>query len=262
LRQTDTVEISDDLFEMLKTYLFYAEKLNGYFDITIKLLKDFWDINSKDSLLPDPNDDGILDTLSKILQDVDFTKISVLENSKRAVFENPKTQIDLGAVAKGFAIDKIKDSLQYYGFNNFIVNIGGDVFISGYKNRKKPIIAGILNPQKKDGVLKSFAMDNGALFTSGNYERFRIAKSGVRVHHIFDTKTGFSVSKNVSLSIRGKNPLVADILSTGLFALSADSILLKIKEFDGYEALVADSLGEIFETEFFTEKNKEKRIEK
>ena len=249
-RQNDTLKISNDLFEMLKIALLYGEKLNGYFDVSIKPLKDFWNIKSQDSFLPDPNDGEISDTLAKILINVDYTKIKILENPNRAVFENPETKIDLGAIAKGFAIEKIKDTLQSYGFNNFIVNIGGDVFVSGSKGSEKPIIVGIRNPQN-NGILKSFAMSKGALFTSGNNERFRIAESGARVHHIFDTKTGFPASKNISLSIMGENPVVADILATGLFALPADSVLIKIKEFGGYEALVVDSSGNMLETGFF-----------
>jgi len=249
-RQSDTLEISSDLFDMLKISLFYGEKLDGYFDVSIKPLKDFWKISSRDSLLPDPNDSAILDDLNEVLQKINYKKISILEEPKRVIFENPETKIDLGAVAKGFAIGKIRDTLQNYGFQNFIINVGGDIFISGRKNGGKAIIAGIRNPQG-DGLLKSFATDGGAVFTSGNYERFRIAKSGARVHHIFDVKTGFSVSKNVSLTITGKNPAVADILATGLFAFPADSILVKIKEFDGYEAFVVDSSGTTFETDFF-----------
>ncbi|MDR0303841.1 MAG: FAD:protein FMN transferase [Chitinispirillales bacterium] len=256
-RQTDTLEISDDLFYMIKTANFYSEKLDGYFDISIKPLKDFWDINSQNSFLPDPKDSSISDTLSQVLRNVDYTKISLLENPKRVVFENPEIKIDLGAVAKGFAIDKIKDTLLNYEFRNFIVNIGGDIFVSGSKVGGAQIIVGIKNPRGGE-VLKTIALNSKAINTSGDYERFRIARSGAKVHHIFDTKTGYPASKNISLSVTGESSLVSDILTTGLFAMPADSILIKIKEFEGYEILLIDSLENLFETDFFTEKRSKK----
>jgi thiamine biosynthesis lipoprotein len=251
-RGNDTVQISDDLFEMIKIAEFYSEKLDGYFDISIKPLKDYWDINGDGKFLPDPKDSAILDTLKKILPDVDYKKIRLLENPNRAVFENPNTKIDLGGVAKGFAIDTIVDTLKNYGFDNFVVNIGGDIFVSGNKNGGKPIVAGIKNP-RADEVRKTLTINSKALCTSGDYERFRIAKSGERVHHVFDTKTGLPISKNIALSVLSDRCVVADILSTGLFAFPAESILVIIKKFDGCEVFVTDSLQNVCASGVFNE---------
>jgi thiamine biosynthesis lipoprotein len=240
-RENDTVEISNDLYEILEMALFYSQKTDGSFDITVKPLKDFWNVGGEDDFLPDPRDSAIFDTLVEILQDVDFRKISLLDYPKRAVFDSPKTQIDLGGIAKGFAIDKLADTLKSYGFFNFIANVGGDVFVSGTKSFDKPIIVGIRHP-RRDGMLTMFEMNDASLVTSGDYERFRIARSKARVHHIFDAKTGFPVTKNISLSIKGERAAVADILATGLFSMSAREIAEKIKEFDGYEFILVDSL--------------------
>ncbi|MCL1946559.1 MAG: FAD:protein FMN transferase [Chitinivibrionia bacterium] len=240
-RENDTVEISEDLYKMLETALFYSQKTDGFFDITVKPLKDFWNVSEESDFLPDPQDTAILDTIAEILQNVDFRKISLLDNPKRAVFSDKKTQIDLGGIAKGFAIDKLSDTLKSYGFFNFIVNFGGDVFVSGTKDFGKPIIVGVRHP-RQDELLATFEMNDGSLVTSGDYERFRLTKSGARVHHIFDTKTGFPATKNISLSIKGKRAVVSDILATGLFAMNAQEIAEKIKEFDGYDFILVDSL--------------------
>jgi thiamine biosynthesis lipoprotein len=245
-REKDTLEICDDLFEMLEVSLKYSQKTDGLFDITLKPLKDFWDINAETAFLPDPQDSSILDTLVQILSDIDYKKITLLDNPRRVVFENPKTQIDLGAVAKGFAIDKLADTLKFYGFTNFIINVGGDVYVSGNKGFARPIVVGIRDPRDRTRLLKTLKMNGAALMTSGDYERFRIAESGARVHHIFDLRTGFSASKNISLTIIGERATVADILATGLFALSAEEITEKIKEFEGYEFIVTDSLENVF----------------
>jgi thiamine biosynthesis lipoprotein len=89
------------------------------------------------------------------------------------------------------------------------------------------------------------------LVTSGDYERFRIAKSGARVHHIFDAKTGFPVSKNISLSISGESAITADILATGLFAFGESEIREKIKQFPNYEFLLVDSAQNIISSRNF-----------
>ena len=248
-RKNDTLEISDDLFEMLETALCFSRKLDGAFDITIKPLKDFWDISGNGALLPDPNDPEILDTLAKILENVDYRQISLLPAPKRVVFENPQTQIDLGGIAKGFVIDKIREILENGGVANFIVNIGGDIFVSGEKGRRNPIIVGIKNPREA-GVLLAFA-GRGALATSGDYERFRIAGSGVRVHHLFDTKSGLPVSKNISISISGESAITADILATGFFSLSETEIREKIKDFPNYEFLLVDYAQNVYYSENF-----------
>jgi thiamine biosynthesis lipoprotein len=244
-RENDTLEISDDLYEMLETALFFSEKTGGYFDITVKPLKDFWNIDGQNGFFPDPRDTAILDTLAEIMRNVDYKKITLLDKPKRAVFENPKTRIDLGGIAKGFVIDKLADTLKNYGFHNFIVNVGGDIFVSGTKDFGKAIVVGIRHP-RNEGVLKTLEMSGGALVTSGDYERFRIAPSGARVHHIFDAKTGFPATKNISLSIKGERAVVADILATGLFALNREEIALKIEEFDGYEFTLVDSSQNVF----------------
>jgi len=248
-RTNDTVKVSEDLFEMLETALRFSQKLDGAFDITIKPLKDFWNVGGAGEIFPDPRDTAILDTLAKILETVDYRKISLLQNPKRAVFENPETQIDLGGIAKGFALEKIREILENGGFENFIVNIGGDIFVSGEKGRHSPIIVGIRNPREA-GVLRAFA-GRGAVATSGDYERFRIAESGARVHHLFDTETGLPASQNISISITGKCAITADILATGLFSLCEKRIREKIYQFPNYEFLLVDSARNVFYSENF-----------
>jgi len=243
-RQTDTAYIGDDLYEMLKISLLYSQKTDGFFDISVKPLKDFWNISGEGDFLPDPEDSGILDTLSQILRAVGFQKISLIDNPKRAVFENSDTQIDLGAIAKGFAIEKLADTLKYYGFTNFIINVGGDIFVSGERNSGRPIVVGVRHPRRRSDLLHVFGIGGEgrfvAIFTSGDYERFRYAESGVRVHHIFNPKTGFSQTGNISLTVKGESAVVSDILSTAFFGFGADEIRSRMKAFDGYGFILVD----------------------
>jgi len=250
LRTNDTLEISDDLFEMIETALDFSQKTDGAFDISVKPLKDFWNIGGTGEFLPDPKDTNFLDTLAKILNNIDYRKIVLLENPKCVIFENSEMQIDLGGIAKGFVIDKIRRVLEDNGIKNFIVNIGGDIFVMGEKRKNKKIIVGVKNP-REGGLLRVMPKSRGALVTSGDYERFRIAQSGARVHHIFDTKTGFPVSKNIAISISGESIIVADILATGLFSFSESEIREKINAFQNYEFLLVDSTQNVHSTQNF-----------
>jgi len=249
-RQSDTVEISKDMLQILEISLHYSQVLGGYFDITVKPLKDFWDISGEGEYLPDPRDSNINDTLAKILKNVNYAAINTLRNPRRVIFSNAETRIDLGGIAKGVAVDRIRMLLDDRGITNYIVNIGGDLFVSGSKCGGEAIVIGVRHP-REDGVLRVISADRGALITSGDYERFRIAGSGARVHHIFDAKSGLPVSKNIALSISGESAIVADVLSTGLFALSEGEIRERMKQFPNYEFLLVDSAQNVYYSENF-----------
>jgi thiamine biosynthesis lipoprotein len=103
---------------------------------------------------------------------------------------------------------------------------------------------GIQKP-RGGGVLGAVEIDSGSIVTSGDYERFRIV-DGVRYHHIFNSKTGYSCPTNQSVTVWGPDPVEADIMTTGLFCRSASEILEFINARSRLECLVVDSSGQIF----------------
>ena len=169
------------------------------------------------------------------LEHVDYRLVE-LENHN-IKFNRPKIKIDLGAIAKGFAIDEAIRVLQQYGIKDAIVNAGGDLraVCSSLTQGKRKIW--IKHPRIENKLLGYFQMDNGSVATSGDYERFFI-KDSVRYFHILDPKTGYPARGCVSVTIQTDNAMIADALATTVFVLGSDSGMNFVEKLSGVEAII------------------------
>ena len=236
-RTGEVVVVGPLLLEMLQTAQRYSDTLDGHFDITILPVKELWgfgETESFDSTVPNP------EMISKALEAVDHKKVNIEGN--RVHFLSPDTRIDVGGVAKGFVLREIARVLEKKKIINYLVVAGGDIVASGKRSDGRPWKIGIQHPRDRDAVAGSVDIDTGSIVTSGDYERFRIV-NGIRYHHLFDPRTGYSSSENQSVTIYGKDPVEVDILSTGLFLRSAASIVDYVNSRPQLEALVIDSSG-------------------
>ncbi len=101
-------------------------------------------------------------------------------------------KIDLGGIAKGYAVDRAAQVMKEYGMKDFFVNAGGDIYVSGTKTNDQKWSIGIKNPRDEKKIIADFEVTDMAIGTSGDYERFVII-DGIRYHHIFNTHTGYPV---------------------------------------------------------------------
>ncbi len=188
------------LYDVIKKSYPYC---NEYFDISIRNVSKLWDFNSENPKVPEKEE------IKEALKTVGYENI-VLDDEKIELKNG--SSIELGAVAKGYACDKVFSLLRK---NEAVIDIGGTVISAVPKEIK----VGIKNPDG-EGMLCSFYLDFGeAVSTSGSYERYFI-KDGVKYFHILDPKTGESVSDELlSVTVIAKNALEADILSTSYFSL-------------------------------------------
>ncbi len=175
---------------------------NEYFDISIRNVSKLWDFNSENPKIPEKNE------IKEALKTVGYENI-ILNDEKIELKNN--ASVELGAVAKGYAADKVFSILKE---SEAIIDIGGTV-ISSVPEKIK---VGIKNPDG-EGVLCSFYLDFGeAVSTSGSYERYFI-KDGVKYFHILNPKTGYSVSDELlGVTVIAKSALLSDILSTSYFS--------------------------------------------
>ncbi len=151
-------------------------------------------------------------------------------------------QLDLGAVAKGLAIDLAARELS--GFPDFAINAGGDIFVRGQSTPGEPWRLGVRDPRNFDALAETFALDGAALCTSGDYER-RIDATGA--HHLFDARSGRVVQACASASVIAPTAIAADALATAAFALGpAEGIAFL--EAQGVEGLIITPGGDRFET--------------
>lgn len=236
--------ISPDLCQMLKIALRYGgDSLGGMFDVTILPVKNLWGLGENCTLhvVPSP------DTLRAVMQHVNYKKLFLDTQNNTIACEDTNVTIDVGGIAKKHSLHKIALLLESLGYESYLLNAGGDITARGKKPDGKSWRIGIQHPRPtdKNSLLAVFDLDSGSAVTSGDYERFWI-HDGIRVHHIFNSKTGYSCTNHQSVTIWTKDPEMADVLSTGLFCMSTDSIMAFVEKRPYIQCVVVDSAGNIF----------------
>jgi thiamine biosynthesis lipoprotein len=147
------------------------------------------------------------------VDDVTFTGTQLVNH-------NPAVSYDLGAFAKGYAIDRAIERLRKFGIRNAIINAGGDLRAIG-QHGDRPWRIGIRHPRQND-ILASIEIDGDAsVFTSGDYERF-FEVDGKRYHHIIDPRSGWPADKTTSVTVIHDNAATADAATTALFVAGPD----------------------------------------
>jgi thiamine biosynthesis lipoprotein len=152
----------------------------------------------------------------------------------RVSFTRP-LQLDLGGIAKGFAVDRATKLLWDAGFVDFILQAGGDMYVSGKKGAR-PWVVGIRDPRgAREDTFAIAPIENHSFSTSGDYERF-VLQDGVRYHHILDPRTGRPAMATRSVTVMAKDAFTADAWSKVLFILGADKAMPLVEKLDDFEA--------------------------
>ncbi|WML53122.1 FAD:protein FMN transferase [Neobacillus sp. PS3-12] len=207
------VQISPILFEPLKFALEIAKLTEGEFDPTIgkTMEKQGFNRHYLTGEIMDSNSD-----VSATFKDI------ILDEKTQTLFLERPLVIDLGAVAKGFAIDLAANELKE--FEGFVINAGGDLFLGGTDWYGSPWKIGIQHPNIKDQIVDEVGLSNAAICTSGSYERRNVKIPGM--HHIMNPKTKNSPNNWVSCSIIAPFAMMADAFSTAAFLLGENGIKL------------------------------------
>ncbi len=225
------VVISDEMFELLDKSIKISELTNGAFDITFASVGYLY--NYKENKRPDEA------TIASLLDAVNYKHIVLNKENKTVSFSNEKVKIDLGGIAKGHAVDNSISLLERMGILHGLVTAGGDTRLIGDR-RGKPWIVGIRDPRNKEKQAVVMPLQNSAMSTSGDYERY-FEEDGKRYHHILSPKTGKSTYDVQSVSIIGPSSTFNDALSTAVFVMGLREGLGMINRIDGYDAVVMDN---------------------
>ncbi len=150
--------------------------------------------------------------------------------------------LDLGAVAKGLAIDMASKELK--NFDGFMVDAGGDIFVGGLNEKNDLWHIGIRNPLKKEEIIRSVHLTDSAICTSGNYERISPTHNA---HHLIDPQTGTSSSNSISCTVIAPFAMMADALSTSAFILGEKAGIDLLEETESNGLIITSSL-DIYET--------------
>jgi len=230
------VKIGQELFNLIKRSIEFSELSNGAFDITFASVGHLYDYRMKQH----PSDKQIKRQLSAI----NYKNIKLNEKDSRISFSHKNTRIDLGGIAKGYAVDNAIKILKTCGIKNALVSAGGDSRILGDKNGR-PWVMGVRHPRDSTRVVVSIPLSDSAISTSGDYERYFI-ENGTRYHHIIRPSTGQSVNQTWSVSVMANEAITSDALSTTLFVLGTEKALQLINTLEDIEAIVIDAKGKMF----------------
>jgi thiamine biosynthesis lipoprotein len=243
------VKVSEETLEVIKEAVKIAGYTNGAFDPTIGPIMKLWGFSLQKSEYSVPSEGDVRDTL----RFVDYRRIKINEEESEVFLSKKGMELDLGGIAKGYAADEAIDVLREKGIKAALVAIAGDIRGIGLKPDQKPWKVGIQNPRSGDSsrggddIFATLRLHNGAISTSGDYQRFFI-EQGQRFHHILDPRTGYPPSDVISVSVLAPEGFLSDGLSTGIFILGRKKGM-ELLESLGYSGVVVDRNKKIYITE-------------
>lgn len=230
------VPLSGDLYAVIDRALYYSRLSAGAFDISFASAGQYYDYRAGEA--PDEAQ------LAVAREQIDYTAIVLDPETRTVRFAIEGLQIDLGGIAKGWAVDRGIDILVEEGILGGVVSAGGDSRILGDLG-DRPRTIGIRHPRKAGEFAVMIPLADTAISTSGDYERFYISETGDRVHHILDPQTGRSSSAMQSASVLSSRAIDSDALSTTTFVLGVKKGLALINGLPGIDAIIIDAQGSL-----------------
>ena len=223
------ISVHKDVLEIIKQAQEVSEYSDGAFDVTILPLLRLWNFKSSNPRVPTESE------ISEKRGLVDFRKIVI--NDNKIFLPEANMGVDLGAIAKGYAVDKAVEVLENYDYKDFMVEAGGDLrAVAGELTRGQRTIW-VRHPRKAGEFFAKIKMDETAVASSGDYERF-FEVDGKRFHHILNPKTGNPASPVVCVTIFSETTALADAYATAVFVLGPEKGLDFIEKLPEIEGLI------------------------
>jgi thiamine biosynthesis lipoprotein len=235
------MDLSLEFSHLIERSLHYSKISGGAFDITFASVGWYYDYREKKQPTQEQQ--------KSLLPAINYRLLKYDRQHHTLAFDHPNVRIDLGGIAKGYAVDQALGILRRHGITHASVSAGGDSGLLGDR-RGRPWLIGIKNPRQQGpedrDVVLTMPLSDVAVSTSGDYERYFIDEhSGERVHHILNPKTGRSASGVVSVTILGPRGTDTDALSTTLFVLGVTEGLKLLATLPEFDAVIIDAAGKV-----------------
>ena len=231
---------SSDFYFLLNLSKTLHNLSSGAYDPTIKPLIDLWGFNNKNSFYSIPTPDKVDSVMNYIGIDLIGLHDSYVSKS------DSRVSVDLSSIAKGYAVDLLSNNLKELGIKHFMVELGGEIFVSSPKKSKNVWSIGIVSPNfnfANQSLFATLTLSNQALATSGDYRNY-FTKNDVVYSHIFDPRVGKPVSSTLaSVSVIAKSCAYADGLATTLMVLGKERGLALVEALDDVEAMIIERKG-------------------
>ncbi len=235
------VSVDEETFSLIKACIEIAENTDGAFDPTVYSLVESWGFTSANSTPSVPSDNAI----NEVLERINYKNILIDKDNKKIKLLND-SMIDLSGIAKGYAVDRaIKVIKELDPETTGYIDAGGDIGIIGPKYGERPWVIGIRHPRsdRADEAVEYLKMYEGAIATSGDYERYFI-ENGIRYHHLINPDTGRPARNGtISATVINKSAMLADAYSTAAFIMGKAPGVTFLPRYGSLVLLVQENLS-------------------
>ncbi len=236
------VPVSDETLAVLEKSRWAGDLSFGVFDITFHALGDLWkfgDAAEESPKLPDPK---LVRERKKL---VDYRKVRI-DRAAHTVTIAKGMSIDLGGIAKGYAVDRAAAVLKAAGVQSFLAQAGGDLYGAGSKPDGSPWVSGIQDPRAPQGTFfATIELSDHAFSTAGDYARSFVI-GGKRYHHIIDPRTGYPATACRSVTVWAADAFTADAIDDAVFILGPEKGLPIVESLPDVGAVIVDQKNKVW----------------
>jgi thiamine biosynthesis lipoprotein len=234
-----TVTVDRRIIDMLLYAKQMYAKTNGLVNIAMGSVLSIWH-DYREEGMDEPWNAKLppMDKLTEAAEHTDIDQLVIDEQNNTVTLTDPAMTLDVGAIAKGYAVEMVARSLEEQGMTGYVINVGGNVRTVGTKGDGDAWTAGIENPteDEDDPYLAYLSLAGESLVTSGSYQRYYVV-DGKRYHHIIDPATLMPSEGFLSVSIVCQSSADGDALSTALFCMTQEQGRALIESLPDTEAM-------------------------
>jgi len=236
------VRVDAELYSLIERAIGISQLTDGAFDITYASMDKIWKFDG--SMTEMPSEDIVKSNVSK----VGYHNIELNKDNSTVFLKLTGMKIGFGAIGKGYAADMAKVLLEQKGVPGGIINASGDMNTWGKQPNGDDWKVAITNPLNKKNSFALLPIKEGAVVTSGNYEKF-VTFNGKRYTHIIDPRTGYPSTGIISVTVFAPKAELADALATSVFVMGAEVGLSRINQLPKVECIIIDDQGDIHASE-------------
>jgi thiamine biosynthesis lipoprotein len=233
----EPVMVSQEVYELIQRSITVAEMTQGAFDITFGGAGKLWNFDPESPEIPDSV------SVKHALKSVGYKNIQLMEDNKIFLME-PGMQIGFGGIGKGYAAESVKRMMLAKGITGGVINASGDLTAWGTDAEGKPWKVGIADPEDPSKILLWLPVEDEAVATSGNYEKY-VMINGERYGHIIDPRTGYPAKGIKSVTIFSSSAELSDALATAVFVMGTEVGLDFIGQLPDTHCIIVDDENQV-----------------
>ncbi len=230
----DAVAVGPETFAVIEKSVWVGRESGGVFDITFEAMHGLWKFDQgHEEKIPEKA------AILKAKKLIDFKQLELDAAAKTVKLKKPGMRINLGGIAKGYAVDAAGKKLEERGIKSYFVQAGGDLFVRGKKPDGSKYRVGIRDPrgQGESDYFAIMEVEDHAFSTAGDYER-GFVKDGKRYHHIIDPRSGYPADASRSVTVWAPTAFVADAIDDAVFILGPKEGLKLAEKFEGVGVVI------------------------